>query len=138
MRKADSLKYSLRWGCRPNNLQVAMHADRGDACLLGHRARDPMRGAVRRLRVQRGVDQSGLLLVVNRTRHCQCVPRCKPTDAALHEPSAPFANGGLELRARREDASATRGCELDSALIGPHRRRISTVTAEPSVAAALN
>ena len=76
-------------------LKIALHTALGNAGLGGHRAHAPMRGAVRRFGVQRGVDQMGYALVVDRARCAWSNVVIKAGDAALDEASASLTHGGL-------------------------------------------
>ena len=73
-------------------LEVARHAGLGDAGLSGHRANAPVRGAVGRLGVQRGVDQLGQALVIDGARRARAHIVIKPANAPLDESSAPLAH----------------------------------------------
>ncbi len=76
-------------------LEVPGDAGLGDARLGGHRAHAPVRRAVGRLGVQRGLDQLRHAFVVDRARLAGAHVVVQTGDASLDESSAPLAHRGL-------------------------------------------
>ncbi|MCY1552288.1 hypothetical protein D9M68_886760 [compost metagenome] len=66
-------------------LEVARHAALGDAGLGGHRAHTPVRGAIGRLGVQRGLDQLRHTFIVNRARLAWAHIVVQTRDASIDE-----------------------------------------------------
>ncbi len=80
---------------QPEELEVPRNAGLGDAGLGGHRAHAPVRRAVGRLGVQRGLDQLRHAFVVNRTRLARAHVVVQARDATFDEARAPLAHRGL-------------------------------------------
>jgi len=76
-------------------LEVARNAALGDARLSSDRANAPVRRAIGRLGVQRGLDQMRHALVVDHARLARANVVVQTGDAPLDEPSAPLAHSGL-------------------------------------------
>lgn len=76
-------------------LEVPSHAGLGDARLGGHCAHAPMRRAIGRLGVQRGIDQVRHALVIDRSRLARAHVVVQARDTSFDEPRAPLAHRGL-------------------------------------------
>ncbi|OIQ76503.1 transposase, mutator family [mine drainage metagenome] len=99
-------------GLQTEELEVARDAALGDAGLGGHRAHAPMRRAVGRLGVQRGLDQVRDAFIVNRARLARPHVVVQPGDAAFDEPLAPFD----ALRVKIREDGVVRNKAIDLAL----------------------
>lgn len=84
-------------------LEVALHAGLGDARLCGHAAHAPVRRAIYRLGVQRGVDQLRDPLIVDGAWRTGANVIVQTGDAPLNEARAPLSHGGVSQLQPRGD-----------------------------------
>jgi len=79
-------------GLQAEKLEVPSHAGLGDTCLRRHCSHAPMRRAIGRLGVQRGVDQVRYAFVIDRSRLARPRVVVKAGDASFDKPCAPLSH----------------------------------------------